>query len=276
MEPIKKVAAFHDLSGYGRCALTVVIPILSAMGMQVCPVPTAVLSAHTAFSNVVMQDMTDILTPWLAHWDALGIQFDCLYSGYLGSPAQVDIIIAYYARHPEAYKLVDPVMADDGKLYSTFDQTMVEEMRKLLREADIITPNLTEACLLADMPYHDSAWEEREVIELSRKLAALGANQGAITSIPLAGGRQCNASYDEDVRVHLFEYERVPMQYPGTGDAFASALAGALLRGKKVGDALEYATAYASMLARESFRLGLPPLEGTCLEARLDWLKENL
>lgn len=269
MKTIKKVAAFHDLSGYGRCALTVVIPILSAMGNQVCPVPTAILSAHTAFQNVVIQDTTELLARWLAHWEQLDLRFDCLYSGYLGSPAQASILIPYYERHSEAYKLVDPVMADDGALYATFGQDMVEAMRRLVRYADIITPNLTEACLLADIPYHDAHWTEDEIHALSKRLAALGAKQGAITSIPLEDGRQCNASFDTDLRLHLFAYSCVPQHYPGTGDAFASVLAGELLRNKPVRDALDAATSYASLLAKETYAAGTPVLEGACLESHL-------
>ena len=146
MRPARTVAAIHDLSGVGRCALTVVMPVLSAMGAQVCPVPTAVLSAHTAFSGIAVRDLTDFLPAYLDHWRALGLRFDAVYAGYLGSPAQVEIVSDLLAEQEGALKVLDPVMGDDGRLYNGMAEEMPAKWRSLCAHADVVTPNMT--CLL--------------------------------------------------------------------------------------------------------------------------------
>ena len=144
-----RVAAIHDLSGFGRCSLTVILPVLSAMKVQVCPVVTAVLSTHTGgLGDVVVQDLTGMLKPTLEHYKRLGIQFECVYSGWLGSPEQIGLCLDYFKSWPEALAVVDPVMGDHGKPYRTSTPEMIAQMGKLVAVADVITPNLTEAALL--------------------------------------------------------------------------------------------------------------------------------
>ena len=153
MRPARTVAAIHDLSGVGRCALTVVMPVLSAMGAQVCPVPTAVLSAHTAFSGIAVRDLTDFLPAYLDHWRALGLRFDAVYAGYLGSPAQAEIVSDLLAEQEGALKVLDPVMGDDGRLYSGMAEEMPAKWRSLCAHADVVTPNMTEYALLSGEAY---------------------------------------------------------------------------------------------------------------------------
>ena len=152
MEPAKTVAALHDLSGVGRCALTVVIPVISAMGAQVIPAPTAVLSAHTAFSDFASVDLTDYLEQCLDKWCEMGLSFDCIYTGYMASVRQEEIARRFMARQPGARRVVDPVLGDDGRMYRALPREMPEAMRRLCAGADVITPNLTEAALLTGAP----------------------------------------------------------------------------------------------------------------------------
>ncbi|MBW2592766.1 MAG: pyridoxamine kinase, partial [Deltaproteobacteria bacterium] len=163
--PVPKVAAIHDLSGFGRASLTVVIPVLSTMGVQACPLPTAVLSTHTGgFKNYHFVDMTEDMVRMIDHWKALDIAFDAIYSGFLGSPRQVNIVIDFiksFAR-PEQLVVVDPVIGDNGKPYKTMGSEMIRQMRLLASKADIITPNFTEAAFLLDEPYPESI-EEKQV-----------------------------------------------------------------------------------------------------------------
>ena len=153
---IKKVAAIHDLSGFGRSSLTNIIPILSTMGIQVCPLPTAILSTHTGgFTDFSFIDLTDNMEKMMDHWSKLDLEFDCIYSGFLGSHKQIDIVSRFIDRfgHKNNLVVIDPVLGDSGELYSTMGCEMVEEMKKLITKADIITPNFTEVCLLLDKEY---------------------------------------------------------------------------------------------------------------------------
>lgn len=181
-----RVAAVHDLSGFGRASLTVVIPILSTMGIQVCPLPTAVLSTHTGgFDNYKFIDLTEHLEEYIRHWDTLGIDFDCIYSGFLGSPRQIDIISGFMERfrRPEQLVIIDPVMGDNGKLYSAIDTQMVEQMKRHIGSADIITPNYTEAVYLLDESYKSKA-EEKEIKDWLLRLSDKGPGIVIITSVP--------------------------------------------------------------------------------------------
>lgn len=152
---VKKIAAVHDLSGAGRVSLTVVIPILSSMGFQVCPLPTAVLSSHTQFPHFSFLDLTDEMPKIIAEWKKLEVQFDAIYTGYLGSPRQIQIVSGFINdfRRPDSLVVIDPVLGDNGKLYTNFDKEMIIEMRHLITQADVITPNLTELFYLLDKPY---------------------------------------------------------------------------------------------------------------------------
>lgn len=269
MQPAKTVAAVHDLSGVGRCALTVVMPVLSAMGAQVCPVPTAVLSAHTAFEGIAAHDLTGFLRPYLAHWQRMGLAFDAVYTGYLASPAQVEIVREFICGQAGALKIIDPVMGDDGAMYRGMDAEMPARMRELCAQADLITPNMTEYALLTGQEHCAAERSETEAREmLDRLLEATRARAAMITSVPLKHGL-ANAYLTREGAFGLLRFERLPAHYPGTGDLFASVLTGALLAGEDLAQAMRRATEYVKDTVAATMACGTEVNFGVQLEGTL-------
>lgn len=268
---VSRLAAIHDLSGFGRNSLSVVIPVLSTMGIQVCPVPTAVLSTHTGgFEGYSFVDLTDSMEEFLAHWKKLGLEFDCIYSGFLGSPRQVDIIAKFIddfsANDPLV--VVDPVLADNGKLYDTMDQDMVEKMKNLIRKADLITPNFTEAALLLDEAY-DLRIGEKEIKDWLVRLSDKGPRVVIITSVPASQGSKNTSviAYNrEDGRFWKVGCVYIPAHFPGTGDVFTSIVTGSLLQGDSLPLALDRGVQFITAAIRASYGYKYPEREGVLLE----------
>ena len=273
--PAKTVAAIHDLSGVGRCALTVVTPVLSVLGAQVCPVPTAVLSAHTAFSGIAVRDLTDFLPAYLAHWRALGLRFDAVYAGYLGSPRQVEIVSDFLKEQEAAIKVLDPVMGDDGRLYSGMAEEMPEKWRALCAHADVVTPNMTEYALLTGEAYSLAPRTRAQAEGMLKKLLDMGAKSAVITSLPLEGGLANAYMRREDGQMGVCAFERLDAHYPGTGDLFASVLTGALLRGEALEGAVRQATDFTRLCVERSMRFSTPVNYGVDLEPLLPLLWED-
>lgn len=278
--PVKRVAAIHDLSGFGRASLTVVIPILSTLGIQVCPLPTAVLSTHGKFPDLHFVDLTEHMPKIIAHWKALGVTFDAIYSGFLGSHRQVAIVDDFIAhfRRPGQLVVVDPVLGDDGRIYRPLGMDMVAEMRSLIRSADVITPNLTEAALLLDKPY-DPAVGVEEVRRWAVALAERGPRIVIITSVPETAEYKKTSvlAYNHrDNRVWKVMCEYLPAYYPGTGDAFASVVTGCLLQGDSLPIALDRAVQFISLGVRATFGYAHNPDEGILLERVLDNLRHSV
>ena len=269
--PVSRVAAIHDMSGFGRVSLTVVIPILSTMGIQVCPLPTAVLSTHTGgFENYKFIDLTDHLEEYIQHWHSLGIDFDCIYSGFLGSSRQIDIISRFIQQFSRKEQLVviDPVLGDNGKLYSSFGPEMVDEMSKFVSLADIITPNITEAALLLNEPFK-STIEEKELKDWLYRLSEKGPKTVIITSVPDSGARKFTyviAYNREDGRFWKVKCDYIPAHFPGTGDSFTSVLVGSLLKGDSLPVALDRSVQFISSAIRASYGYTYPEREGVLLE----------
>ncbi len=267
---IPRVAAIHDLSGYGRASLTVVIPILSTMGVQVCPMPTAVLSSHSGFSGFHFVDLTDHLGPMTDHWKSMKLQFDAIYSGYLGSVRQVDIVrnLIRDFREPGQLIVVDPVLGDNGRLYSAFGPEMVDEMRKLIGDAHIITPNLTEAAFLLGETF-DPGMDIERVKLWAKQLAGLGPEIVIITSVPEVAILQKTAVLAwnrRDQRMWKVSCDYLPANYPGTGDAFSSVIVGSLLQGDSLPMALDRAVHFISMGVRATFGHRHQHVDGILLE----------
>ena len=273
MNGIKKVLAIHDISGIGRCSLTVIIPVLSAMGIQVCPIPTAVLSAHTGYGDFVMRDLTDFMPPALDHYKKLGTKFDCVYSGFLASDAQIDHCLDFFASYPDALKVVDPVMGDDGKAYATYTKELCSRMSELVAVADIITPNLTEAAILLGEEYPTAPLRNSDAKSWLVRLAEKGANIVVITSCPLVDGGMSTIGYDK--RTSSFwkiKNDYVPMSYSGSGDMFASVLTGGILKGDSLPIAMNRATSFTELAVKNTYSYGTPWTDGLMFEDQLTWL----
>ena len=247
MQEIQRIAAVNDLSGFGRCSLTVSIPVLSAMGFQVCPVPTAVLSSHTGYPNPHIRDFTADMEAYLAQWERLGLTFACGYTGFLGNEQQAEILEPFLARLKEqgAMRLVDPAMADHGKLYSSCSTALIPAMARLVALASVSTPNLTELCLLTGEDYAavvaDPHCRER-VVTMARRLLTQGCGAVVVTGVVQADRiENCILSAVDADPVWVGGH-RVEQNFAGTGDLFASVLCGWLLRGVSLVQAVEKTT----------------------------------
>lgn len=280
MKPkVPRVAAVHDISCFGRCSLTVIMPILSCMGIQVCPLPTALLSTHLGgYKDVAFCDFTDRMPEFYHHWQQEGINFDCIYSGFLASAQQIDTV-AQFIDEFSANKplvLVDPVMGDEGRLYSVYTPEMQQHMKRLVSKADIITPNYTEACFLLGEQYQEQVLEQDILKEWLVRLSGFGPSVVIMTGIPLGNGYLLNLGYEKS-SAGTGDYwevvsEQIPARYPGTGDIFASILAGALLCKHTVPQAMKLAAEFVAVAIKNTYEAGAPTREGVMLENLLPQL----
>lgn len=284
--PIPRVAAIHDLAGFARTSLTAAIPILSSMGIQATPLPTAILSTQTVgYKDFTLLDLTDEMVRILDHWERLGLRFDGVYSGFMASTAQMESAARCIASclAPDGLAVVDPVLGDDGKLIPTMTPEMVEKMRWLITHADVITPNFTEVCLLLGEPYSPEA----DVPTLKgwlRRLSENGPATVVATSVPLADSEvahkaECTSvlAYERDEdRFWRVDCSYIPAYYPGTGDVFSSVLTGSLLQGDSLAIALDRAVQFVTLGIRATFGQDLPNREGILLERILDTLRAPL
>ncbi|WP_420868088.1 pyridoxamine kinase [Bifidobacterium simiarum] len=231
---IPRVAAVHDMCGYGKCSLTAAIPILSAAGCDVCPVPTALFSAHTMFKDYTFNDTTAMLPAYLDAWRKEGVELDGVYSGFLGSAEQVALIQRLYREYPKALRLVDPVMGDGGRMYPTYTEELCRATAELARGADVLMPNLTEASLLTGREYPGRNLSEDEARDWLDALLDLGARNVVLKGIDRGDGMLrnyvANAETGGEGAIEL-THEKLPYMIHGTGDAFASALCGAVMAG---------------------------------------------
>lgn len=276
MGKIPKVACINDMSGYGRCSLTTALPVLSVMGVQACPLPTAILSKHTGFPQYSFKDLTAELPAYLESWKDLS--FDMIYSGFLGSEQQMSIFRTFFEsqkqKNPACKILLDTVMGDDGKLYSTYNQALCDAMRALVAYADIITPNVTEACLLTGTPYHGEALHTAEAVSLAEQLLQLGCGAVVITGI-VREDMICNLTYtgtDPEFSV----IHRTKCLFSGTGDLFASVLCGGLAKGKPLAEAVQSAGNFLSAVTQFTLRQKTPADEGVLFEPLLSRMERYL
>lgn len=275
----KKIALINDVTGFGRCSITIELPILSALKIQVCPLPTAILSVHTGFENYFLDDFTDRMPKYIDSWEQNGLMFDAISTGFLGSFDQIEIVKSFIDRSLEQSDvqiMIDPVMGDHGKIYASYTSEMCVEMRSLLSSADLVTPNLTEACELLGVKYPSDG-----VISDS-KLALLAANIAAqtrgrrvvITGVNLDfddGTSISNFVYDKG-RVNLVTVERLGLDRSGTGDAFFAVLAGSLMNGTELVDAVRKSARFVSKCIEYAERLELPWNHGLPFEEFLTTL----
>ena len=242
---IPRVAAVHDLCGYGKCSLGVAIPVLSAAGCDVCPVPTGLFSSHTAFPGWYMHDTTEILPDYLAAWSKIGVEIDAVYSGFLGAPEQVDRIRDLYEMYPRALRIVDPVMADHGRVYPTYTPELCAAMTELAEGADILTPNLTEAAIILDEPIGD-AWAGEDITDaearrLVNALLAKGTRTVVLKGIQRGDGLIRNFVGTQDGAFFEVHNELLPYMLHGTGDLYCSCLLAAVMAGRSTEEAVRFA-----------------------------------
>lgn len=242
---IPRVVAIHDLCGYGKCSLGIAIPVLSAAGCDVCPVPTGLFSNHTAYPNWYMHDTTEILNDYLNTWKEIGVDADAIYSGFLGSKEQVDVIKSVYKTYPHALKIVDPVMADHGEVYPTYNDELCQAMADLACEADILTPNLTEAAIILGEPIGEK-WgganiDDAEAHRIVNALLDRGAKYVVLKGIQREDGIIRNFVGGKDMSIVEASNEFLPYMLHGTGDLYASALLAAVMVGKNLAEAVEFA-----------------------------------
>ena len=262
----KKAAVINDFTSFGRCSLAVTIPILSAMKVQCCPVPTAFFTNHTGFDSFDWTDNTPHLDGYISEWRKLGLRFDAIQTGFLGSREQVDFVHRFIAafKAPGTIVCVDPVMGDYGRLYPTYDRDRVESMRSFLDEADLLTPNLTEACFLADEPYRTD-FTDAELDSLCARLAERNGSKVVVSGIP-RGEALVNFIYERGRPSSLYPEPKIGGDRSGTGDVFASVILADAVNGMDFAASVRKASAFTAKAVRRTVELGLPPKDGLAIE----------
>ena len=269
----KKIAAINDMSGFGRCSIAVELPIISAMKVQCCPLPTSIFSNHTGFDSFYFDDYTDRMEDYFAEWKKLRLHFNGICTGFLGSSRQIRIVEKFLEefKTEETIVVVDPVMGDYGKMYTTYSMETCHEMRKLIPHAEIITPNLTEACILADIPYHDK-WHKKELIALAEKLSRMGPEKIVITGIP-QGEFIANCCYQKGYETKFLRTVKVGTQRSGTGDIFCAIISADAVNGVPFQESVKKASRFIKKCIQRSIELDIPLTDGVCFEEFLGKLK---
>ena len=245
---MKRIVTIQDISCFGKCSLTVALPIISAMGVEAAVIPTAVLSTHTMFQNFTFRDLTEDIPAISDHWKQEQLVFDGIYTGYLGSFRQIDLMADFFDRFrsESTVILVDPVMADNGKLYPGFAEEFPAQMAKLCGKADIIVPNITEACLMTGMEYKEE-YDEAYIKTLLGKLSQLGAEVTILTGVSFAPGTTGVMGYDKKTgEYYYYKHKKLDRNYHGTGDVFSSTCVGAMMQGKPWQEAVQIAADYTA------------------------------
>ena len=267
----KKVVAVHDLSCIGRVSLNAVIPILTSMGFEVTPLPTALLSNHTQYPSFTFLDLTSEMRKIIANWKEQGFRFNAFYTGYLGSPEQVQVVseLIHDFRRPTDLTVVDPVLGDNGHLYKGMNPDMVNQMRDLIKLADVITPNMTEMFLLLDKPYRHENLSDEELKAYLRALSDQGPSIVIVTSVPVIDNPHLTSVYAYNRNGNRYwkvTCPFLPAHYPGTGDAFTSVITGSLMQGDSLPLALDRAMQFTLQGIRSTFGYDYSNLEGIMLE----------
>lgn len=268
---MKNILTIQDISCFGKCSLTIALPIISAMGVETVILPTAVLSTHTMFKNFTVKDLTDQLIPITDHWKSEGIRFDAIYTGYLGSAEEIEIAKRIFDEFggDDTMIFIDPVMADNGKLYPAFDMEYAKLNAGLCGKADIIVPNLTEACFMTDTEYRED-YDRAYIDELLEKLAALGAKKVILTGIAFNEGKTGVYGFDTVTGEKIvYENNRIDAAYHGTGDLFSSVSVGALVQGVSLTDAFKLAADYTARTIEETVKNPDKPWYGVDFETTI-------
>ena len=271
---MKRIVTIQDISCVGKCSLTVALPIISAMGIETAVIPTALLSTHTAFKNFTYRDLTGDLPKIAKHWKQEKFNFDGIYTGYLGSIEQIDILKEFFKQFktPDNFIFIDPVMADNGKLYAGFDVNFVKEMKKLCKMADIIVPNLTEASYMLEKEYKE-IYSEQEIKNMLIELSNLGPKYVVLTGVSFKDNKLGVMSYNKETN-EFFTYfkEKIPAKYHGTGDIFASTLVGAITNNNTLEEGLKIAVDYVWETINDTYKTNKKDAYGVNFETKIPYL----
>ena len=269
----KKIAVINDFSGFGRCSIAVALPIISTLKIQCCPLPTSIFSNHTGFDSFFFDDYTDKMPLYINEWKKLGLQFDGTTSGFLGSKKQIEIVTQFFKdfKTKENIIIVDPVMGDYGKIYATYTKEMCEEMKKLVQYADIITPNITELCILTDTPYQEK-WKISELEKMTEELAEKGPEKIVVTGI-VQKEFIANFCYEKGKSPKILRCHRVGTQRSGTGDVFSSIIAADAVNQVPFDKSVKKASNFIKKCILKSIEMDIPVTDGVCFEELLQTLK---
>jgi len=240
---LPRVAAVHDISGYGKCALTIAIPVISAAGIEVCPVPTALFSANTSIEGFTFFDFTPYIDEYIDHWQKLDLKFDCVYSGFLGSVKQIDTVTRLIRDFTSGISVIDPVMGDQGLLFKTYTPDMCRELARLVAIADYVTPNVTEGCILTGRKYKGAELDEKESREICREITAMGTKNVVLTGV-VRKDKLFNCGMEKDKGYFEEEIDRLPFNMHGTGDLFSSVMVAGLVRGYSLAESVASAARF--------------------------------
>lgn len=270
----KKIAVINDYTGFGRCSVAVAMPVISQLRIQCCPVPTAIFSDHTGFDSYFFDDYTDKMQAYIDEWAKLGLCFDGILTGFLGSAGQIETVRRFIEdfRGGNTRVIIDPVMGDNGKPYPTYTPDMCERMKELVCHADILTPNLTEACILTDTPYAPEKFTSADYLSLAGKLLETGAGKVVISGISM-GSFIANAVCEQDKAPLLMRQKRVGHERSGTGDIFSAIIAAEAVHGTDFAQSVRKASAFVKKCIRVTEEFDIPPTDGVCFEEILHELK---
>ena len=269
----KKIAVINDFSGFGRCSIAVALPIISTLKIQCCPLPTSIFSNHTGFDSFFFDDYTDKMPLYINEWKKLGLQFDGITSGFLGSKKQIEIVTQFFKdfKTKENIIIIDPVMGDYGKIYATYTKEMCEEMKELVQYADIITPNITELCILTDTPYQEK-WKISELEKMTEELAEKGPEKIVVTGI-VQKEFIANFCYEKGKSPKILRCHRVGTQRSGTGDVFSSIIAADAVNQVPFDKSVKKASNFIKKCILKSIEMDIPVTDGVCFEELLQTLK---
>lgn len=269
----KKIAVINDFSGFGRCSIAVALPIISTLKIQCCPLPTSIFSNHTGFDSFFFDDYTDKMPLYISEWKKLGLQFDGITSGFLGSKKQIEIVTQFFKdfKTKENIIIVDPVMGDYGKIYATYTKEMCEEMKNLVQYADIITPNITELCILTDTPYQEK-WKISELEKMTEELAEKGPEKIVVTGI-VQKEFIANFCYEKGKSPKILRCHCVGTQRSGTGDVFSSIIAADAVNQVPFDKSVKKASNFIKKCILKSIEMDIPVTDGVCFEELLQTLK---
>ncbi len=262
----KKIAVINDLSGFGRCSLAVALPLISHLGVQCCPLPTAIFSNHTGFPSYYYDDYTDSMRPYILEWKKLGLEFEGILTGFLGSREQIEIVQQFLEDFTMARTtvIIDPVMGDNGRSYPTYTEEMCQGMKRLVRYADILTPNVTEACILTDTPYQEK-FSEAALLQMAGVLCEQGPGKVVITGVD-RGTFLENYCYEAGTGPEVLRTRRIAPQRSGTGDVFSSIVAAGAVQNIPFARSVQTAANFIKICLKRSSELDIPPTDGVCFE----------